>query len=47
MNTHDPFCWADEHQLKLGEQCSTMMEVSLTPGLKYIKAQQVTQHLGS
>lgn len=48
MNTHDPFCWADEHQLKLGEECSIMMEVSLAPGLMwYIKAQQVTQHLGS
>lgn len=38
VNTQDPFCWADEHQLKLEEQCSTMLEVSLTPGW-YIKVQ--------
>lgn len=38
MNTQDPFCWADEHQLKLEEQCSIMLEVSLTSGLRwYIK----------
>jgi len=38
VNTQDPFCWADEHQLKLEEQCSTMLEVRVTPGLRwYIK----------